>query len=84
MVQTKMLPTKISIKEKLNVSGALQRQPGYIYIQKKRQSRVAERPQVRRVRSLGFSARFCQTLHGILAHSFLLGLGSPPAKFGLL
>ena len=32
MVQTKMLPTKISIKEKLNVSGALQRQPGYIYI----------------------------------------------------
>lgn len=48
VVQTKMLPTKISIKEKLNVSGALQRQPGlYIYIQKKRQSRVEERPQAR-------------------------------------
>lgn len=36
MVQTKMLPTKISIKEKLNVSGALQRQPGYIYISRRK------------------------------------------------
>lgn len=35
MAQTKMLPTKISIKEKLNVRGALQRQPGYIYTEEK-------------------------------------------------
>lgn len=77
MAQTKMLPTKISIKgeAKCQQSSA---KTTWIYIQKKRQSRVAERPQARGVRSPGFSTHFCQTLHGTFC--LLVGSGFPTCK----
>lgn len=56
VAQTKMLPTKISIKEEAKCQQSSAKTT-WIYIQKKRQSRVAERPQARGVRSPGFSAR---------------------------